>query len=82
MLPTEPEDLEVLRVLYCIVLICCVDVKILRWCCDLEVLWLELKQILHLKVDCIFLAVWDRGSLPGRYLYGWCHMCCHICHCG
>ena len=33
--------------------------------CDLEVLWVELKQILHLKVDCLdFGPVLDRGSLP------------------
>ena len=31
----------------------------------IEVLWVELKQILHLKVDCSdFGPVWDRGSLP------------------
>ena len=33
--------------------------------CDLEVLWVELKQILHLKVGCSdFGPVKDRGSLP------------------
>ena len=33
--------------------------------CDLEVLWVELKQILHLKVGCSdFGPVRDRGSLP------------------
>ena len=36
--------------------------------CDLEVLWVELKQILHLKVGCSdFGPVRDRGSLP--YVY-------------
>ena len=38
--------------------------------CDLEVLWVELKKILHLKVDCSDLGpVWDRGSSP--YLSSW-----------
>ena len=33
--------------------------------CDFEVLWVELKQILHLKVGCSdFGPVWDRDSLP------------------
>ena len=36
--------------------------------CDLEVLWVELKQILHLKVGCSdFGPMQDRGSLP--YLF-------------
>ena len=31
----------------------------------IEVLWVELKQILHLKVGCSdFGPVWDEGSLP------------------
>ena len=33
--------------------------------CDLEVLWVEMKQILHLKVSCSdFGPVRDGGSLP------------------
>ena len=33
--------------------------------CDLEVLWVELKQILHLKVGCSdFDPVQDRSILP------------------
>ena len=33
--------------------------------CDLDILWVELKQILHLKLGCSdFGPVQDRGSLP------------------
>ena len=33
--------------------------------CDLEVLWVEFKQILHLKVGCSYFGpVRDRGSIP------------------
>ena len=56
-LPTEPKDNDQT--------ICRAPVNGLNHECDLEVLWVELKQILHFKVGCSdFSPLRDRGSLP------------------
>ena len=57
-LPSEPEDHDPKH-----------SQRSCEWVdCDLEVLWVELKQILHLKITCSDLGPvrdrGDRGSLP------------------
>ena len=66
-LPTEPEDHDPNH-----------SQGFCEWVdCDLEVLWVELKQILHLKVSCLdFGPVQDRVFIKLKYATSLMHKFC------